>query len=110
MDYKDSTNRMENIVFFSGSSHPELADKIATQLGIFVSNSIHDRRIELHANVRGRHVYILQTGCCTLAAGNKPCRPTFNKSRSKETVRTHRLPWSASVSGAGAQPRIYRVY
>nr|QBK87221.1 MAG: translation initiation factor 2, alpha subunit [Marseillevirus LCMAC201] len=34
-------------------------------------------------------------------SGNKPESPTFNKSRSKETV-----PWSASVSGAGAQPRI----
>nr|QBK88093.1 MAG: zinc finger protein [Marseillevirus LCMAC202] len=70
--YKHGTsNRIENIVFFSGSSHPDLARMIATQLSIPISDSIQDcfsngeRRIELHANVRGRHVYILQTGCFT---------------------------------------------
>ena len=68
-DYKNGNTRVENVVFFSGSSHPDLAGKIATQLNIPVAASIHDcfsngeRRIELHSNVRGRHVYILQTGC-----------------------------------------------
>ncbi len=65
-DYK-----IGKIVFFSGSSHPGLADMVAKHLDIPVADSIQDcfsngeRRIELHVNVRGRHVYILQTGCFT---------------------------------------------
>ena len=63
-----SENSVENIVLFSGSSHPALANAVAKRLGVTISESIHDcfsngeRRIELQANVRRRHVYIFQTG------------------------------------------------
>jgi len=62
---------MDNVVFYTGSSHPELARLVTEKLQTDVCDSIHDsfsngeRRIELQANVRRRHVYIFQTGCST---------------------------------------------
>ncbi len=71
-EYKNGkADRIDNVVFYTGSSHPELTAMVTKQLDTVVSDSIHDsfsngeRRIELHANVRRRHVYIFQTGCST---------------------------------------------
>lgn len=59
---------MENVVLFSGSSHPKFATNIASHLNVPLSDSIHDqfsngeRHIELQTNVRRRSVFIIQTG------------------------------------------------
>ena len=65
------TNKLQEIVFYSGSSNPKLADAVAHRLNTHISDSIHDAfsngecRVELHENVRRRHVYIFQTGSST---------------------------------------------
>lgn len=55
------------IVLFSGSSHPELAQKIASYLDIQVGDALvstfsdGETRVELRENVRGADIYILQS-------------------------------------------------
>lgn len=82
---ENASSRLSKVVFYTGSSHPVLGDLVTSKLTYInrtgsaelspanlglVKNSplIHDkfsngeRRVELRENVRGRHVFILQTG------------------------------------------------
>ncbi|MCY4381034.1 MAG: ribose-phosphate pyrophosphokinase [Proteobacteria bacterium] len=55
------------IILFSGSSHPELAQKIATYLDIRLGDALvstfsdGETRVELRENVRGADIYIIQS-------------------------------------------------
>ena len=57
------------IALFTGSSNPELAKKICAHMGKELSPSMVGRfsdgeiRVELHANVRGRDVFLIQSTC-----------------------------------------------
>ncbi|KAI7222054.1 hypothetical protein KC352_g8420, partial [Hortaea werneckii] len=59
---------VRNIVMFSGSSHPALTETICTQLGIPPSNihlakfSVGETRVEVGESVRGKDVFIVQSG------------------------------------------------
>ena len=59
----------ENVKIFAGNSHPELAKKVCTYLGLplgelyidYFSNT--ETRIKLEESVRGKDIYFIQTGC-----------------------------------------------
>ncbi|RMZ81758.1 hypothetical protein DV738_g1985, partial [Chaetothyriales sp. CBS 135597] len=59
---------VRNIVVLGGSSHPELAEKICEMLGIsrgkalFSKFAVGETRVEIQESVRGKDVYILQSG------------------------------------------------
>ena len=60
---------MPNIKVFSGSSHPDLAQKICDRLGINHANVVAKKfangetNVEIGESVRGEDVYIVQSGC-----------------------------------------------
>ncbi|CAG8522518.1 17656_t:CDS:2 [Acaulospora morrowiae] len=60
---------MRNIVIFGGSSHPNLAEQIASRLGIQLGKvklskfSNQETNVEIHESVREKDVYIIQSGC-----------------------------------------------
>ncbi len=60
---------MGNLIVFAGNSHPELARRIAQELRINLGAADVDRfsdgevRVEIHANVRGADVFMLQSTC-----------------------------------------------
>ena len=60
---------MGNLIVFAGNSHPELARRIAHELRINLGAADVDRfsdgevRVEIHANVRGADVFMLQSTC-----------------------------------------------
>ena len=60
---------MPNLIVFAGNSHPELAKRVAHQLRIDLGAADVDRfsdgevRVEIHENVRGRDVFMLQSTC-----------------------------------------------
>lgn len=60
---------MPELVLFSGNAHPVLAQNICQQLGTqlgeaFVSRfSDGETRVELHTNIRGRDVFVIQPTC-----------------------------------------------
>jgi len=60
---------MPNIKVFSGSSHPDLAQKICDRLGIAHANVVAQKfangetNVEIGESVRGEDVYIVQSGC-----------------------------------------------
>ncbi|KAI9317268.1 phosphoribosyltransferase-like protein [Dichotomocladium elegans] len=60
---------MRNIVVFSGSSHPSLADNICGRLSCEPGKSFlakfsnNETRVELYESVREQDVYIVQSGC-----------------------------------------------
>lgn len=57
----------QELVLFGGNSNPSLLEKISTHLGIKIGNAIvsqfsdGETRVDLQRNVRGRHVFILQS-------------------------------------------------
>ncbi|RMZ92117.1 hypothetical protein DV736_g597, partial [Chaetothyriales sp. CBS 134916] len=59
---------VRNIVVLGGSSHPELAETICEMLGIsrgkalFSKFAVGETRVEIQESVRGKDVYILQSG------------------------------------------------
>lgn len=59
---------VRNIVVLGGSSHPELNKTICAQLGIPEGNvllskfSVGETRVEINESVRGKDVYIIQSG------------------------------------------------
>jgi ribose-phosphate pyrophosphokinase len=59
---------MPNIKIFAGSSHPDLAERIAERLGFELSKatlkkfSNQETCVEIGESVRGEDVYIVQTG------------------------------------------------
>ncbi|XP_045204518.2 ribose-phosphate pyrophosphokinase 2 [Mercenaria mercenaria] len=61
--------KMPNIKVFSGSSHPDLTQKICDRLGIESGKVITKKfsngecSVEIGESVRGEDVYIVQTGC-----------------------------------------------
>ncbi|XP_023325143.1 ribose-phosphate pyrophosphokinase 2 [Eurytemora carolleeae] len=60
---------MPNIKIFSGSSHPDLGQKICDRLGISHANVVAKKfangetNVEIGESVRGEDVYIVQSGC-----------------------------------------------
>ncbi|KAI9885083.1 MAG: hypothetical protein M1823_003138 [Watsoniomyces obsoletus] len=60
---------VRHIVVLGGSSHPQLNDKINSHLGIPPSSillskfSVGETRVEIKESVRGKDVYIVQSGC-----------------------------------------------
>ena len=58
------------MILFSGSSHPILAEKIASYLDISLGKAListfsdGESRVELHENVRGADIYIIQSLSC----------------------------------------------
>uniref|UniRef100_A0A8C1WDK2 Ribose-phosphate pyrophosphokinase 1 n=2 Tax=Cyprininae TaxID=2743694 RepID=A0A8C1WDK2_CYPCA len=61
--------RMPNIKIFSGSSHPDLSQKIADRLGLELGKVVtkkfsnQETCVEIGESVRGEDVYIVQSGC-----------------------------------------------
>ena len=59
---------VRNIVVLGGSSHPQLNEKICDHLGIPAGNvllskfSVGETRVEIKESVRGKDVYIIQSG------------------------------------------------
>ncbi|VEN40107.1 unnamed protein product [Callosobruchus maculatus] len=62
-------SRMPNIKVFSGSSHPDLAQRIVDRLGIDLGKVVTKKFsnletcVEIGESVRGEDVYIVQSGC-----------------------------------------------
>lgn len=60
---------MRNIVIFGGSSHPDLAEQIASRLNLQVGRttlskfSNKETNVEIRESVREKDVYIIQSGC-----------------------------------------------
>lgn len=60
---------VRNIVVLGGSSHPQLNETICSHLGVSPSNillskfSVGETRVEIKESVRGKDVYIIQSGC-----------------------------------------------
>ncbi|GFR12453.1 ribose-phosphate pyrophosphokinase 2 [Trichonephila clavipes] len=60
---------MPNIKVFSGTSHPELAQKVVDRLGINLGKAVlkkfsnKETCVEIKESVRGEDVYIIQSGC-----------------------------------------------
>ncbi|XP_007537841.1 ribose-phosphate pyrophosphokinase 3 [Erinaceus europaeus] len=60
---------MPNIKIFSGSSHQDLSQKIADRLGLELSKVVtkkfsnQETSVEIGESVRGKDIYILQSGC-----------------------------------------------
>jgi len=60
---------MQNIVIFSGSSHPHLTDLICKQLGLVPGKcnlskfSNQETNVELFESVREKDIFIVQSGC-----------------------------------------------
>lgn len=60
---------MPNIKIFSGSSHPDLSQKIADRLGLELGKVVtkkfsnQETCVEIGESVRGEDVYIVQSGC-----------------------------------------------
>ncbi|KAG1693185.1 Ribose-phosphate pyrophosphokinase 2 [Nymphon striatum] len=61
--------KMPNIKVFSGTSHPDLAQKIVDRLGIHLGKVVTKKFsnletcVEIGESVRGEDVYIIQSGC-----------------------------------------------
>ncbi|MCJ1312361.1 ribose-phosphate pyrophosphokinase [Agyrium rufum] len=59
---------VRNIVVIGGSSHPQLTERICSHLGIPPANvllskfSVGETRVEIQESVRGKDVYIIQSG------------------------------------------------
>ncbi|KAK2825742.1 hypothetical protein FQN49_007406, partial [Arthroderma sp. PD_2] len=59
---------VRNIVILGGSSHPQLTATICKQLGIPPVNvlltkfSVGETRVEINESIRGKDVYIIQSG------------------------------------------------
>ncbi|QQP52306.1 Phosphoribosyl pyrophosphate synthetase-associated protein 2, partial [Caligus rogercresseyi] len=66
------------MVILSGNSHPDLADDIAKNLGVRLGNSSvyhntnRETMVEIQESVRGKDVYIVQTG----SRYARPSRPS----------------------------------
>lgn len=60
---------MPNVKVFSGTSHPDLAQKVVDRLGIDLGKAVlkkfsnKETCVEIKESVRGEDVYIIQSGC-----------------------------------------------
>jgi ribose-phosphate pyrophosphokinase len=110
-----------NLIVFAGNSHPVLAKRIAHELRIDLGEADIDRfsdgevRVEIHENVRGRDVFLLQSTCAptndnlmelmVLADAIKRASasritavmPYFGYARQDRRPRSARVPISAKV-------------
>jgi len=110
-----------NLIVFAGNSHPLLAKRIAHELRIDLGEADIDRfsdgevRVEIHENVRGRDVFLLQSTCAptndnlmelmVLADAIKRASasritavmPYFGYARQDRRPRSARVPISAKV-------------
>merc|ERR1739848_244359 len=68
-EQKKQGRRMPNIKVFSGSSHPDLTQKLCDRLGINTGKVVTKKFsnletcVEIGESVRGEDVYIVQSGC-----------------------------------------------
>ena len=112
---------MANLIVFAGNSHPELAKRVAHQLRIDLGAADVDRfsdgeaRVEIHENVRGRDVFMLQSTCAPTndnlmelmvmadaikrasASRITAVMPYFGYARQDRRPRSARVPISAKV-------------
>eukprot|EP00058_Branchiostoma_floridae_P002308 XP_002587796.1 hypothetical protein BRAFLDRAFT_115397 [Branchiostoma floridae] len=114
---------MPNIKLFTGSSHPDLAQKVADRLGIEMGKcttkkfSNQETCVEIGESVRGEDVYIVQSGCgeindnlmelliminaCKIASAQRvtaviPCFP-YARQDKKDKAPASRAPISAKL-------------
>ncbi|KAJ2784161.1 ribose-phosphate pyrophosphokinase [Coemansia javaensis] len=107
---------MRNIVLLTGSSHPQLAQRISDSLGVELSScklgkfSNQETSVEIKDSVREKHVYIIQSGCgrvndnlvelliliqaCRMGSARRVTvvTPLFPYSRQSERSQKKRLP------------------
>ncbi len=112
---------MADLMVFTGNANPELAEKVAEQLGIPLGDinvskfSDGEVAVELNENVRGRDVFILQPTCAPTndnvmelvviadalrrasAARITAVVPYFGYARQDRRVRSARVPITAKV-------------
>ena len=112
---------MGNLIVFAGNSHPELAKSVARQLRIDLGAADVDRfsdgevRVEIHENVRGADVFMLQSTCAPTndnlmelmvmadaikrasASRITAVMPYFGHARQDRRPRSARVPISAKV-------------
>uniref|UniRef100_A0AAY5L8H8 Ribose-phosphate pyrophosphokinase 1 n=1 Tax=Esox lucius TaxID=8010 RepID=A0AAY5L8H8_ESOLU len=121
---------MPNIKIFSGSSHPDLGQKIADRLGLELGKVVtkkfsnQETCVEIGESVRGEDVYIVQSGCgeindnlmelliminaCKIASASRvtaviPCFPYARqdkKDKSRAPISAKLVANMLSVSGA----------
>ncbi|XP_037047515.1 ribose-phosphate pyrophosphokinase 1 isoform X6 [Bradysia coprophila] len=116
-------SRMPNIKVFSGTSHPDLAQRIVDRLGIDLGKVVTKKFsnletcVEIGESVRGEDVYIVQSGsgeindnlmelliminACKIASASRvtaviPCFP-YARQDKKDKVSTSRAPISAKL-------------
>lgn len=122
--------RMPNIKVFTGTSHPEIAKRIAARLGLDLGRattktfSNKETNVEIGESVRGEDVYIVQSGCgdindnlmelfiminaCKIASASRvtaviPCFPYSRqdkKEKSRAPIAAKLLANLVSVAGA----------
>jgi ribose-phosphate pyrophosphokinase len=114
-------NGSNKLMLFSGNANPELAHAISNQLGVNLGQAIVSKfsdgepHVEIHENVRGRDVYILQSTCppandhlmeiLTLADALRRSSaaritaiiPYFGYARQDRRVRSARVPITARL-------------
>ncbi len=112
---------MANLIVFAGNSHTELAKRVAYQLRIDLGAADVDRfsdgevRVEIHENVRGADVFMLQSTCAPTndnlmelmvmadaikrasASRITAVMPYFGYARQDRRPRSARVPISAKV-------------
>lgn len=112
---------MANLMLFTGNSNPELAGQIARCLGLTMGNAVVSQfsdgeiAVEIHENVRGRDVFVVQPTCAPTnknlmelvfivdamrraSAGRiTAVVPYFGYARQDRRVRSARVPISAKV-------------
>ncbi len=112
---------VDNLMVFSGNSHPALAKNIVDQLNIPLGKALVSRfsdgeiQVEIHENVRGKDVFVVQSTCqptnenimelliivdaLKRASADRITTviPYFGYSRQDRRVRSTRVPISAKV-------------
>lgn len=115
---------MPNIKVFSGTSHPDLAQKIVERLGIDLGKVVTKKFsnletcVEIGESVRGEDVYIVQSGCgevndnlmelliminaCKIASASRvtaviPCFPYARQDKKDKVRGESRAPISAKL-------------
>merc|ERR1712021_17924 len=129
-DQRKQTRRMPNIKVFSGSSHPDLTQKLCDRLGINTGKVVTKKFsnletcVEIGESVRGEDVYIVQSGCgevndnlmelliminaCKIASAERvtaviPCFPYSRqdkKDKSRAPISAKLVANTLSVAGA----------
>lgn len=112
---------MPEIMLFSGNANPELAQRVAEHLNLPIGNatvstfSDGETMVEIHENVRGRDVFIIQSTCApsndnlmelilladalrrASAAKITAVVPYFGYARQDRRVRSARVPITAKI-------------